>query len=473
MWTRVVYSLAVMFLLAGRVWSVEPEQGDQPAAASKLIGRAVLAKSPEIVLRDLPDEHAAVSVVSPVGIWLNVARVQGAWLSTEGGWIRASEVVRDDRAVEYFTTCLAQEENGFAYLCRSRAWLKENDLDKAQADVSEALRLDPRNARVFFAKARIAAALGRDDDEMTNYDQALRLDPRDFVGWTSRGDLWSRRGDYDRAIADFDRAAAIRPTDSHLLTSRGWCCSNKGELDRAFADFTAAIEIDPRNAFAYSRRAAIHAQRQEFERALADAEEAVRLNPKMAHGFAVRGGLRAIKGELDTALSDLDESIRLDASDPIAYSNRGRARFLKGDYDGAVSDYTQAVSLKADHADAYLGRAESWFKKGDHANAITNLGEYLRLRPKSAPAYSQRGWLRLDTNLDDALADFNAALRLDPRHAGALIGRATLWERKNKVEKAIEDLTAAIEANLQTPMPCVAERSSDGVPANMIWRSTT
>ena len=118
---------------------------------------------------------------------------------------------------------------------------------------------------------------------------------------------------------------------------------------------------------------------------------------------------------------------------------------MKGDCDKAVSDYTHAISLKADFAEAYLARAETWFKKGDHANAIADLSEYLRLRPKSAQAYSQRGWLRLETNLDEALTDFNAALRLDPRHAGALVGRAALWERKNEVEKAIVDLTAAID----------------------------
>jgi tetratricopeptide (TPR) repeat protein len=86
-----------------------------------------------------------------------------------------------------------------------------------------------------------------------------------------------------------------------------------------------------------------------------------------------------------------------------------------------------------------------WSHKGDDANAVTDLSQYLRIRPDDANAYYYRGWLRKDSSPDEAMEDFQAALRLNPRHVGAFLGRAEVWKKKGDFPKAIADATAAID----------------------------
>jgi tetratricopeptide (TPR) repeat protein len=429
-------------LLHGPAWAANP---DSPKPADEWRGRRVLAASPHVFPRERPEEQAPAVTVSPAGIWLDVKRSEGDWLQVDLGWVRAADVVRDDQAIEYFTAELARSESAFAYIGRSRAWLEKNDLDKAQADVSEALRLEPRNARAYFAQSRIAAAQQRTEDERAACDRALEIDPRDPFALEVRGRLRAMAGEYDRALSDVDLAIESLPKSSRLRSARGYCWRMKGDLDKALADSTEAIQLDPLDAFSLTQRAAIYLQRQEFDKALRDAEEALRADPKLARAILIRGSVRAQKGDLNAALSDLDDSIRLDATDPAAFRNRGRIHFLKGQYDAALIDYTQAISLDADGVESYVRRAEIWWKKGDVASASIDITQYLRLRPRDANAYAQRGWLRKDTDLDAALADFDAALEINPRFVRALLERADVWRKKDEPAKALADLSAAIE----------------------------
>ncbi|HUY91692.1 MAG TPA: tetratricopeptide repeat protein [Pirellulales bacterium] len=374
-------------------------------------------------------------------------RSRGDWLEADWGWLRAAEAVRDDQAIEHFTADLARAEIAFAFIARSRAWLAKNEFDKAQADVSEALRLEPNNARAYFARSRIAQAQERPDDELSACDRALEIDPRDPFALEARSRLRATAGEYDRAIGDLDRAIESLPRSSQLRSERGYCRASKGDEDQALADFNDAIQLDPLDAYSLAMRAGIHLRRQELDKALQDAELALKAEAKLPEALAIRGVVRAQRGEFDAALGDLDESIRLDATDPRTFLNRGRIHFLQGRYDAAVIDYTQAISLTPDDANSYRGRAEIWSKKGDAANAIIDLTQYLRLRPQDANAYAQRGWLRKEKDPDAAIADFDEALKINPRHVGALLGRGEVWKQKNNLVKALADLTAAIDAD--------------------------
>ena len=53
-------------------------------------------------------------------------------------------------------------------------------------------------------------------------------------------------------------------------------------------------------------------------------------------------------------------------------------------------------------------------------------------------------------NLDGALADFTAAIRLDPDNSLAYNDRAILWRQKGDVDRAIADFSAAIRID---PLP--------------------
>lgn len=452
---RIITSIAASFLFVSSVLSAtEPDPArtspDAGALPTEWRDKAMLAKSAEVRVREQPDDQAALIDFSVQGIWLHVRQVRGDWLQVEPGWLRAADVVCDDEALDHFTADLTRAESAFAFLCRARAWMLKKDLDKAQADLSEALRLDPQCARVYFVRALIAVEQGEGAKMLENCERAIQLAPRDPVGFEARGAAWFERRELDRALADFDAAIEIFPNYYTARLRRGQVWGMKGDYQKAMADVDEAVRLCPRNPEAYATRAVVLSERRDYEAAIADATKAIELNPSLARGFAIRGGVRFAREEFDLALVDLSEAIRLDPTQDAFYSQRGRAHYLTGQYDAALLDFTQAISLKPGDDTRYKLRAIVWHAKGDTANAIVDLTEYLRFRPDDADAYLMRGRLRLAAESDEALGDFEATLRLVPGNVDALRGRALYWFKKWEFDKALEGLEAALVIDPQS-----------------------
>ena len=63
--------------------------------------------------------------------------------------------------------------------------------------------------------------------------------------------------------------------------------------------------------------------------------------------------------------------------------------------------------------------------------ALKDCDESLRLKPDDADTLDSRGFANLKSgNFDKAAADFDAALKLNPRIAGALYGRGVAKNKK-------------------------------------------
>jgi lipoprotein NlpI len=94
---------------------------------------------------------------------------------------------------------------------------------------------------------------------------------------------------------------------------------------------------------------------------------------------------------------------------------------------------------------AYYSRGLAYYDKGDDDRAIAEYNEAIRLDPKLAPAYSNRG-LAYDHkgDLGRAEADYNEAIRLDPKYAQAYFHRGNAYYQKGDDDRAVADYSEAI-----------------------------
>jgi tetratricopeptide (TPR) repeat protein len=94
---------------------------------------------------------------------------------------------------------------------------------------------------------------------------------------------------------------------------------------------------------------------------------------------------------------------------------------------------------------AYASRSRAWFQTEKFDLALADADAALRLDPKSAVALKCRGRVRLARgDLQAAIDDFNTALALDPKLATALNYRAQAYLKAGGYEQAIADATSAI-----------------------------
>lgn len=99
-------------------------------------------------------------------------------------------------------------------------------------------------------------------------------------------------------------------------------------------------------------------------------------------------------------------------------------------------------------AKEYFERGNKRFNDGDYDNAIADFDEAIRLNPDFAAAWSSRGvaW-GMKEEFDKTINDLNEAIRLNPGNASAWSNRGSAWSGKGEQDKAIDDINEAIRLN--------------------------
>jgi len=140
--------------------------------------------------------------------------------------------------------------------------------------------------------------------------------------------------------------------------------------------------------------------------------------------------------------------------DAAAQTARSTARDVAAceqskDHDAAVAGCTRIIDdskvKPKGHAAAYYNRGNANSAKGDFAAAIADYDEAIKLDPKNARAIANRGTAHSESgDADAAIADFDAAIKRDPRLASAYFNRANTYAAKGEAGRAIADYTAAL-----------------------------
>jgi tetratricopeptide (TPR) repeat protein len=301
------------------------------------------------------------------------------------------------------------------FLDRGITFAGRGEYDLAIADFTEAVNLNPDlvaawmlRGRALYASVSDVTYVGENfsgvvtvstvgavvseekkavyDRAIADFTQAIRLDPDNAIAYEERGNAYASKGDYDRAIADFNQAIRINPDYVAAYNNRGNVYNDKGEYDRAIADYTQAIRINPNDAFAYNGRGSAYDDKGDHDRAIADYTRAVRINPDYSGAYYNRGNAYSDKREYDRAIADYTQAIRINPNYVAAYNNRGNAYKDKREYDRAIADYNQAIQINPNYASAYNNRGLSYVMKDDYARARADFEKALQLDPNQAHA---------------------------------------------------------------------------------------
>ena len=153
-------------------------------------------------------------------------------------------------------------------------------------------------------------------------------------------------------------------------------------------------------------------------------------------GACTSGGTAPAPGSQPAALSshDVEDCVRSAGGRDYATTVAVCDRALKTE---SLTPAARAVAL--------AGRGEGYGGIGDYDRAIEDFNAALALEPKLAGAYSWRGWAyRQQGKLDQAVADYDRFVTLRPAAPEGYHDRGIAYALKENYDRALADLTTAI-----------------------------
>jgi tetratricopeptide (TPR) repeat protein len=228
------------------------------------------------------------------------------------GWVRTTSVVPLNDAERYFSGLInTNPRNTFALLMRGVARSESDNLDKAFADL----------------------------------DQALEINPKYVSALIERACLWQWKNRLDLAIADATKAIELTPSNSFAHVERAVFLFNQKKLDECLADLNEAKRLASRAAGVHVCRALIELERKNPQTADEEFHEALRINPRENDAYAGLASIYLAENDTKKALEVLDEAVRSDPRSPDSLGNRATVLIARGEYRKAIEDLNEVIQL--------------------------------------------------------------------------------------------------------------------------------
>jgi len=274
-----------------------------------------------------------------------------------------------------------------------RAYLLNEQLEKASPAFRRALDLDPRMQRARIGLAKVALAedsletarellekaltqgvakgevhwllaetfrrLGDGTAALAHFEQAEPLGPlepmsdplREELQWNEamtfewiqrRSDRLLRQGQPAEAIGQWLEALRESPQSPDLLTGLGRTYALSGQLAEAVSSYREALELDPSNIDAQVLLADALVEQQDVPQAIAAYEKALELDPSQAKARFKLGSLLLASGN-DEGLGYLREALRSLEQNPEAHLYFARNLKSARRYREAVGAYRDGL----------------------------------------------------------------------------------------------------------------------------------
>ncbi len=155
--------------------------------------------------------------------------------------IKAMQRGDNAEALKFYTKALNSGElptvdQATLVTMRGNIYHRTKDFDRAIADFSEAIRLNPQQASAYNNRANAWYQKTDYDRAIADYSEVLRLEPNSADVFRNRGDSWQGKKDYERAIADYDQTIRLDPKNAGAFNNRAGAKHRKGDAKGAEAD---------------------------------------------------------------------------------------------------------------------------------------------------------------------------------------------------------------------------------------------
>jgi tetratricopeptide (TPR) repeat protein len=273
----------------------------------------------------------------------------------------------------------------------------------------------------------------------------------------ARGFIKAER--YADAIKNLDTVIKLRPDAYRAFFDRGRAYFGMKKFKEADADFTKVTTLREQFANGWFNGGVTRVELKDWNGAIASFDKVIALNPsaKPAELNLVNESLHQ-KSLCYISLSNWQKAIEtttiLIGKDPKradTYLNRAYSltKVNPPQNNMAIADYGAVITnatTDVQRIDAYFSRADLNIELNKFAEAVTDYTAGLKLDPKNVGAHSARASALFQLGkFDEALTEYDIVVQLSPNDADGYKNRAAVRLKKNDYSGAISDYTTFIQ----------------------------
>lgn len=341
---------------------------------------------------------------------------------------------------------------GLGVAAQGRVYQGMNRMDAAIEAYDRGLELigEGRGAAdSYYRRGVCRAALGNWDQAIEDLDAAISRRANHAGAYVWRCQARFRQGDWMAAIQDLEQACTLNPNDTpHYRQLAAAAC------DAAIGKLTQRLSEGPTVVEDYLQRARVNRFLGNYAAALNDAEAAKAQDPSNGDARVCRARLLHLTGEHELAEQEFESSVAERPADAELRIEYAESLFAAG-MDRRALQHLQTVLEEVPHSWRALKlQATILTRHGKARSALECVEKALQLAPQRAELYSQRARLYADEqDKSRAIESLTAALLRDPQTFPARMLRAELHFQLGAFSLALADYEAAVAIQPESPAP--------------------
>jgi serine/threonine protein kinase/Flp pilus assembly protein TadD len=302
-----------------------------------------------------------------------------------------------------------------------------------------------------FQRALLFQLTGRTAEASAFLKQFSILPPQTASGLYLSGIENMSQGEYAPARELLRQASRQDPRNAFVWYALGMCYAGLGDSHRAVASFDTSIALWPRFHGSYYHRGRTYLDLKDYKSAILDFDEAIRLRPDYVPAYADRGLARAAVNNDQAAIADLTHALDTGFSQTRVYFDLSRLRARIGDAGQAEIDRQKGLQVRPSDEVSWVVRGVARLAGDDTAGAVADFDEALKLNPRSREALQNKAHVLSERmgRTTEAIAVLDKEVATYPDDVLARAGRGVLLARQGKRRAALDDAKAALRLDTE------------------------
>lgn len=350
-------------------------------------------------------------------------------------------------ATQVVSGCGGAEQRKAKYLAKGKAFIEEQNYEKAKVELKNVLQIDPKQAEAYYLVGYIEEKKQNWPQAFGNYSKAVELNPEYIDARAKLGRLYLLSGNLDKAVEMTEYILTKQPNHIVGKTLKVAIMAKKGDVKAAMQKAEELVAENPSSADAIDLLAFLYLKQENRAKAAEILEKGIIANPKNISFHATLAQLYVEKNEPEKAAKLMQDIIRLE---PKVLQHRvALAAFYArlNQVDKAEKTLRDAILEDPKDGDRYLlladllasrkGRSEA---ESELLTAIKNNPKIYKIRFGLAKLYEQAG------ELEKAATMFRDVIEADGKSPDGLRARDSLallllkQGRMDEPEKLIDEV---------------------------------